>query len=383
MNVEELAGYSFDCECGRRHSVGIHQILIGPGSSQRIPSLLEKYKEGTVYVVADETTYAVLGEKIERMLKAGGYHVKSFVGKATGALVPDEAVIGRLVIELPRDTSFIIAVGSGTINDICREISCKMQIPYLIAGTAPSMDGYASTVSPLIVEKYKKTFEAVYPRAIVADTEIMKIAPMVMIRAGIGDILGKYTALMDWALAKELNKEYYCPTIVALVRRAVNQCVDTLESIVSRDGDAIKYLIEALILSGIAIGMVGNSRPASGSEHHFSHYWEIDAIQHGREHPLHGNSVGVGCVISSTIYKLMKDKLPKACVPPEPELIESLLLRAGACVNPKELGISRELFHRSVIHAREVRPRFTILQFAAQYGRLEEFADIITEKYYG
>lgn len=383
MNVAELAGYSFDCACGKQHSVGINKIIIGSGKSQQVSQLIEEYKDKPICVVADEITNSILADKITATLTADGYKVNRFVFKPNGTLIPNESAIGRLVVEIDRSTSLIIAVGSGTINDICREISFKMQIPYMIVCTAPSMDGYSSVVSPLIVDNYKKTFNAVYPWAIVADTDIMREAPLIMIQAGIGDILGKYTALTDWFLAKEVENEYYCPEVAEFMRRAVNKCANSLEAIVNRDESAILNLVEALILSGIAIGMVGNSCPASGAEHHFSHYWEIDAIQNHREHALHGNSVGLGCIISSYIYSFMEDKLPDNCKPPKPQDMETLLSRAGMITNPKEFGISRELFHRSIIHAREVRPRFTILQFAAQYGCLEKFADDLTEKYYG
>ena len=202
-------------------------------------------------------------------------------------LVPNEMALGRLLVEIPEDTALIVGIGSGTINDMARFLSYKLHIPYVIVGTAPSMDGYASVVSPLIVDGVKTTFEAVYPLAIVADLNIMKAAPMPMLQAGLGDILGKYTALADWHvhLAHILKEEYFCETVEKLVRTAVEKCEMAAERLHLRENDTLESLTEALILSGLAIGMVGVSRPASGEEHHLSHCWEMMTMNCGKTTP--------------------------------------------------------------------------------------------------
>ena len=191
--------------------------------------------------------------------------------------------LGRLIVEIPSDTSVMLAVGSGTINDISRYLSYKLHIPYVILCTAPSMDGYASVVSPLVIDGVKTTYDAVYPYAIVADINIMKEAPMHMLHAGLGDIIGKYTALSDWHIAEILNKEYFCSSVEQLMIKAVQKCVAASPKIKERDTEAIKSITEALIFSGIAIGMVESSRPASGEEHHLSHCWEMMFMNEGKK----------------------------------------------------------------------------------------------------
>lgn len=275
-----------------------------------------------------------------------------------------------------------MAVGSGTINDISRFVSYKLKIPYIIVGTAPSMDGYASTVSPLIINGFKKTYEAVYPLAILADKEVLAAAPREMLCAGFGDILGKLTALSDWQLSREKNQEYYCDNCVKMVRSAIRKCVDNAEGINNREPKAIGYLMEALILSGVVMGMVGNSRPASGSEHHLSHYWEMDAIAKNAEHPLHGNSVGVGTVIISKIYKMVASRYKINFPVPDPEEIQGLLEKAGCMDSPKQIRIDKEVFKNSVIHAKEIRPRYTVLHLAEELNILEQAADELTREYY-
>lgn len=378
----DMAGLCFSCSCGRQHSVDIQKFLIGKGIEKTIAGYVSEIAEGTVLLISDSNTYKAYGERLYNTFNGCRIKTRSFILGAAGQLVPDERTLGRLVIEIGDDISLIVAAGSGTLNDLARFLSKKFKIPYLIAGTAPSMDGYASVVSPLIVDGTKVTYSGVYPRAIAADLDVLKTAPIEMIHAGYGDILGKMTALADWELSRRLNGEYYCETSVKLVHSAMQKCTDNAEGISERNEEAIGYLMEALILSGIAIGLAGTSRPASGSEHHLAHYWEVSALSRGVEHPLHGNSVGVGAVVSASVYELMEDYLPEGFQKPDRQKIIGLLKLAGAHSNPVEIGIEKEIFRQSVIHALEIRDRYTILSFASQKGRLNEIADVLTERFY-
>ena len=379
----DFAELSYPCSCGRTHGVGIKKILIESGCIVKLPEVVRELGGTRAFVMADNNTYPVAGEQTEQLLKDSGipYHSRVFVSEKP--LVPNEYAVGSALAEMEMEDDIIIAVGSGSLNDTARMLSARTRLPYVIVATAPSMDGFASTVSPLILDGMKVTKPAVYPMAIVADTAIMKDAPMPMLTAGFGDIIGKYTALADWRLARDINGEYYCDEVVALVERAVEKCAENAAGLRVRDEEAVRAVTEALILSGIAIGLVGVSRPASGAEHHFSHYWEVDALSHGEEHPLHGNSVGVGAVISASLYELAKPYLPENFVLPDKAHIIACQASAEACADPKELGISKELFHRSVLHAMEIRERYTILRFLDEKNLLGEFADILTERFYG
>lgn len=378
----DFAGLDYDCSCGRKHGVGIRKILIESGCIEKVAEVVRELGGTHVFLLADNNTYAAAGEKTEKLLAESGVPYHSRVFCTEKPLVPDEYAVGSALAEMEMEDDLIVAVGSGTLNDTARMLSARTRIPYVIVATAPSMDGFASTVSPLILDGMKVTKPAVYPAAIVADTAIMKDAPMPMLTAGFGDIIGKYTALADWRLARDINGEYYCEEVVALVERAVEKCAENAAGLRARDEEAVRCVTEALVLSGIAIGLVGVSRPASGAEHHFSHYWEVDALAHGEEHPLHGNSVGVGAVISASLYELAEKELPEGFTLPGKARIIECLEAAGACVDPKSLGISRELFHRSVLHAMEIRERYIILRFLDQKDLLGAFADILTERFY-
>lgn len=380
IELKNVPCIEFDCTCGRTHKSGIKHISVGSGSIQSLPFYLKDFKN--VFIVSDNNTYEVCGKNVISVLEEQGYSVSQCTLFSKGFLVPDEKALGSILVEIPSDTDILIGTGSGTINDLCRMISYKCHIPYIIVATAPSMDGYASSVSSLIVKESKQTFETVFPYAIIADTDVLKDAPLNMLQAGFGDIMGKVTAMADWRLSHRINDEYYCDTSVALVNRAMQKCIDNLYGIVKRSPDAIKALIEALIISGVAMGFVGNSRPASGAEHHLAHYWETDALSKGQEHNLHGISVGVGTVVISRLYNFVNNFKPIGLEIPDSKYVEYMLARAGVPVSPLEIGITKSVFHRSLLKAMEIRPRFTILRYAAQIGILEEIASSITSFYY-
>ncbi|GEP65858.1 glycerol-1-phosphate dehydrogenase [NAD(P)+] [Clostridium beijerinckii] len=381
--IEEMADMEFDCGCGKKHRIDIKHIYVGENVYNRILDVAKEILPKEILLVSDNNTYKALGKCVENELTESGYKINNIILFSDGDLIPDEKAIGRVLVEVNNETELIVAVGSGSINDICRIISAKTHIPYVIMGTAPSMDGYASTVSPLIIDGAKVTYPGTNPYAIIADSNIMKDAPFEMICAGFGDILGKYTALSDWRLSNTIHNEYFCDTTEKLVRNAMYKCFENIEGAVKRDVKAIEYISEALILSGIAMTLSGNSRPASGAEHHLSHYWEIDKLSRRLEHPLHGNSVGVGTVISAWVYKKLNIEERFGIETPVPEIIINLLNSIGAKSNPKALGIEKELFHRSVIHALEIRPRYTILQYAKTENMLEECANELTNLFYG
>jgi len=384
VDIADMPGLSFECECGRTHSVGIKKIVLGCGIQDEIVGVLSALNSGKIFMMADAYTYEALGASLERRLIEQGCRLKTFVFD-TGSglpLVPDEKATGRLFMEAGTDLAAILAVGSGSINDLARFVGSRLKVPYIIAGTAPSMDGYASVVSPLMVNGFKTTFEGVYPYAIIADTEVMRKAPMDMINAGFGDVIGKLTALADWKLAKVINGEYYCENVVQLVEKAVGKCINNAGKIALRDETGIKYLIEALILTGVAMGLIGNSRPASGAEHHLAHYWEMEALKKGEDHPLHGNSVGAAAVVIAAVYELAAELLPEGVTYPKSSYVEDILEKAGSKTNPAKLGIDRELFKKSLLHAMEIRERFTILRFTASKGMLERIAETLTRRFY-
>ena len=219
----------------------------------------------------------------------------------TDLVIPDETSVEAMEGKLTDGVDLIVGVGSGVINDLCKFVGHKHHLPYIIVATAPSMDGYASAGAAMILDGMKVTPSATPPMAIVADTEVLRNAPMDMIRAGYGDIIGKFSCLNDWRLAAYIRGEYFCQTVYDLVMNTARRVKDLAEGIANRDGEAVTALMEALVEVGVAMAYVGNSRPASGSEHHLSHFFEITGILNGTPYLPHGTDVAYSSVLTARL----------------------------------------------------------------------------------
>lgn len=381
--ISQWAGMEYSCACGKSHKVNIQAIRVGSGVIQELPGILRDLGASHIFLVADNYTYEAAGRQVEQLLDQAGlaYHKRVF--QTETPLVPNEYALGSVLAAMTSQDDMLLAVGSGTLNDVTKYVSARTGIPYVIAATAPSMDGYASTVAPTILDGFKTTLPAVYPAAIVADVDILKDAPMPMLTAGFGDIIGKFTSLADWRLSHQLNGEYYCPEVAGVIEAAVETCAANAQALAQREPQAIQAVTEALILSGLAMGMVGVSRPASGAEHQMAHYWEMDALRRGEEHPLHGNAVGVGTVLAASLYEMAAEYLPQGFAAPDKGQILACLQAAGSCADPKELGIRRELCLESLLHAMELRDRFTVQKLLEQKGKLSLCAQELVARYYG
>lgn len=381
--ISQWAGMEYSCACGKSHKVDIQAIRVGSGVIQELPGILRDLGASHIFLVADNYTYEAAGRQVEQLLDQAGlaYHKRVF--QTETPLVPNEYALGSVLAAMTSQDDMLLAVGSGTLNDVTKYVSARTGIPYVIAATAPSMDGYASTVAPTILDGFKTTLPAVYPAAIVADVDILKDAPMPMLTAGFGDIIGKFTSLADWRLSHQLNGEYYCPEVAGVIEAVVETCAANAKALAQREPQAIQAVTEALILSGLAMGMVGVSRPASGAEHQMAHYWEMDALRRGEEHPLHGNAVGVGTVLAASLYEMAAEYLPQGFAAPDKGQILACLQAAGSCADPKELGIRRELCLESLLHAMELRDRFTVQKLLEQKGKLSLCAQELVARYYG
>jgi glycerol-1-phosphate dehydrogenase [NAD(P)+] len=444
MTPEEMAGLNFLCSCGKTHTIAIQDVHIG---SHILPAILDSLKslqKGTVLFIADNNTYKAGGQQIESIIR-NDFQIEKVIF-SNSHLHPDEDALEKLRKAMNPGITVIVVVGSGTLNDLARYLSYETKIPYIIVCTAPSMDGYASMVSPLITKGVKVTYDAVYPYCIIADISIMKEAPYHMLYAGLGDIVGKYSALADWKLANILHGEYYCETTAKLVRKAVQQCVSSAPDIMKRTPESIRSIIEGLILSGMCIGMTGSSRPASGEEHLLSHTWEMLGLIRGKETHLHGNQVGIGTEIILHIYQylltldihkvyadekfksftrekweknikqlfgniapqIIQKKEPhinftetdrksaaKHIVDkweqikeevflsmPSPASYRKMMDEAGSSLMPTDLKLDRESFRLSLLTAKEIRQRFGVMQILEDLGVLEEAVETITNLYY-
>lgn len=306
MDINKLLK-GITCSCGRIHTCDIEYVYIEKDATQRLKGICEKYHN--ILVVADRNTFSAAGEKTLASLT--GKNIKKVIFDGDKVVVPDEVAI-KTVEDNLEGIDIIIGIGSGVIQDLCKYVSFYNKLPYIIVATAPSMDGYASNGAAMITGGMKVTYPAGLPVAIIADTEVLKNAPIEMIKSGYGDIIGKFSALNDWKLSHLINGEYFCDYIYDLTYQQVNKTIDLAQGILKRDNQSIKTLMEALVVIGIMMSFATSSRPASGSEHHLSHFFEITGILNGEEYFPHGIDVGYSTVITAMIrQKLLTNSFPK------------------------------------------------------------------------
>ncbi|HWR22950.1 MAG TPA: sn-glycerol-1-phosphate dehydrogenase [Feifaniaceae bacterium] len=428
---------SFSCACGKAHRADIEAVEIGGGVLGLLPGYIKKHGYQKPFVVTDQNTFAAAGRAL--LLELDGHEISyAHFMYPDARLSADERAAGRLIFELDPCCDVIIAVGAGTLNDICRMASCKLKLPYYIVATAPSMDGFASNVAAMTVGGVKVTYPAQTPRLILADTDVLCKAPMDMIAAGLGDMLGKYTCNADWLLSHIVTGEYRCPVIAQMMQKAVEKVTKNAGRLAARDPEAAGAVMEGLVLSGVAMSFVGNSRPASGSEHHLSHFWEMKFLQQGRAPLLHGTKVGAATVTVCRLYErlasmgrpdfeaarrsartfdetLWETQIRNVYGSAASELIENakrdggnsrerrlerirameanwdaisdviahlpasesvadLLKGLHAPSGPAEAGIGAALVYDALLYAKELRGRYTVLQLLWDLGLMEEFA---------
>ena len=285
------------CSCGKTHRCDIEKIEIGIDALKALTDSSFSYHH--VLVVADANTYPLCGKPVEERL--GNRMEALCLYPTTDPLVPDEKAIATLESYLTSDIDFILGIGSGVINDLCKYVSFYHHIHSGIIATAPSMDGYASSGAAMILGGMKVTHTTHAPVLIIGDTSILKSAPMHMIRSGYGDIIGKYSSLCDWELAHLVCKEHFCQSLYNLVKQTADDIRDCAQQIVAREERAIEQLMYALVLSGMVLTLAETTRPGSGSEHHLSHFFEIVGLLHHQKHLPHGTDVAYNTVITASM----------------------------------------------------------------------------------
>ena len=362
----------------------IRSIQIKAGALYDIAHYLEKKQYGRILLAVDEHTYVAAGKDLEQLLLQKHFSIltTSITANAMNDVIADEASIVELLLDVQQhNADVVIAVGGGTIHDIVRYASYTAGIGFISVPTAPSVDGFNSKGAPIILRGYKKTILTHGPEAVFADLTIISNAPQPMIAAGFGDLIGKYTSLFDWKFGALTMGEHYSDDAAAITNSALQLCVKHAALIAKRDEEGISLLIQGLIQSGVAMLLFGQSHPASGAEHHLSHYWEMEYIKEGKKQLLHGAKVGCASIeIASLYHKLSTQdwgmsiqsnprigqhwdtiKQHLAAIPPGEELI-NLLAMTGGPTSYRHLGVSDELFARSMQHAHLVRPeRYTML----------------------
>ena len=297
-----------NCPCGKEH-IFSSKVVMGKGAINQLPEILGEMNLKRAFIVADKNTYKAAGERVVEILENAGIRTKKYIF-AEENLEPDEANVGLAVMNFEPSSDVVIGVGSGVINDISKIVSNVSGKKYIIVGTAPSMDGYASATSSMTMEGLKISLNSKCADVIIGDTDVLCNAPMKMMLSGLGDMLSKYVSICEWHISHIINGEYYCEDIAQLVRGSLKKCVDNAEGLLQRDEEAVKAVFEGLIICGAAMKFAGVSRPASGIEHYLSHIWDMRGVEFGTKVEFHGIQCALGTLIAINLYEKIKNITP-------------------------------------------------------------------------
>ncbi|MFO7965699.1 MAG: iron-containing alcohol dehydrogenase [Desulfobacterales bacterium] len=440
MNTSDVLGKSFECECGRIHTVPTDHLIYRSDAVEHIPRVAGRHALKPDYLIlADERTYKVAGCFIEQSLETMGSSVRHCIvaDRHGESPVTDDKTVNTIIKQAP-DADMYIAAGSGVVNDLTKWIAYQRQKPFLTFATAASMNGYASANVSASIDGLKVLFPSQACKAVFAVPEIIENAPFELTVSGLGDVIAKTVSSADWRLNRFLFDDYYCRFSVDLLKDLEPVYLGSPEKIRQRDAEAVQALFAALFYSGVAMTITGTSAPASGGEHLISHTIDMTSSVNGQKHDLHGRQVGVGTIFSAALYErvleieeprfakipleadqgfwgplieVVKDqyrkKLPKfeaaarTLSHPEnwdnlrsiikdtllpPHTIKHCLKTAGAAHKISDIridnrSIERERFLTVVKHANQMRERFTVLDLSFLLGIMPEQAEDVVEAF--
>jgi len=306
MDLSKIIETLKDCPCGKVHTAFTEVVEIGSGMTAKVGEILTKANfPKNILAVADKNT-AKAADGIFESLEKAGFNVKKQIYDDMKYARVEQV---REVEALSADVGGIISIGTGSLNDICRVVAFGQKKDFCIFATAPSMDGFASDTAPIVENNFKESWKAEQPRIIIADTKILANAPVELKAAGFGDMVAKYIGILEWRIANLIIDEYYCDAIANITLDAVAKMVALADKVTVDDEAAAGAIMEALVLSGLAMKLAGSSRPASGAEHVVSHYLECYKLARGIWPEFHGKKVGVATLILNKLYRNLAERV--------------------------------------------------------------------------
>jgi len=389
-----------------------HEVFIGSNILEELPGVIDRYLGDNFLCVADPDTLKACGQTFNYPVFMLPEHPHADI---------------RFVEHLCREAehrSGLVAIGGGTVNDICKMTSTRLNLPYAVIGTAASMNGYSSGIAAILEDGLKTTRTAIPPRAILLDVDILMNAPIELAQAGLGDLLSKSVSTADYWLSDYLEQSGFDLLPGQIVDAALNELNQKSTGLISQDRESYYLLARALVLSGVSMVAAGSSSPASGGEHLIIHFWDMEALIEGKDVRLHGAQVGVASCICAEIYQKLLDlskpdfidpplwedeesrikqehgKLADTIIGqakrknerarerinilrnnwqdirtkisamnlPEPDAIRDILRSVNAPHTLKHLKLSKEYAIRTLCLARDIRDRITVLDIAYETG---------------
>jgi glycerol-1-phosphate dehydrogenase [NAD(P)+] len=423
-----LDGLYVDAETGSTLGIETRSLVIADTLAGTEADLVADLGFGRkLAVISDPTTRQVLGTRVEASL-AGRFDIQIVV--LSDSPYPDEDTVNS-IRKATAGADALIAVGSGTINDLAKYSSALDGKPYAVFATAPSMNGYTSLTASISQHGHKLTLPAQAPAGAFFDLAVLAAAPKRMIRAGLGDSVCRTTAQTDWLMSHLLLDTPYRQLPFDLLADEEPQLIAMAGELVMGSIEAMRVLVRTLILSGLGTAIFGSSAPASQAEHLVSHY--IDMLAPAlRPHVFHGEQVGVTTLSIarlqesllssppllaadtvteqdvtrhfgpdlgssvwpefaakridakkadelnhriSTRWSTISAQLAQSFLPPA--RIEAVLHAVGGPTTPEAIHLDRSFYEAALLHGREIRNRFTVLDLMGASGRLSHMLPTI------
>jgi glycerol-1-phosphate dehydrogenase [NAD(P)+] len=338
--------------CGRHHKIPIGAMQVGRGLVNSIPASLTRilgHEPRLACLVYDKEIQSIIQDQVIRPLRQSGLSLILLPMGEPGQHLDSEVGLGnRAAASLDPGVEILIGAGSGVICDLTKWIATQTGKPYLIYGTAPSMNAYTS-ITATMTENDIKTSRLLDPASsVMLDVDIQIDAPMDMIHAGIGDLAARAICNADWMLGHRLKQAYFCPVPFQMCAQNERLYLTSAGAIRQRQPDALAHLSEAVLMSGLSMTVLnGETSPSSGAEHVISHFWDLLTHIRGIPKNLHGAQVGVGTLIMITFYNYMRQydvrRIDPAAIQRSRPSVEAL-----ESENRRVYGPSGEMFNEVV-----------------------------------
>lgn len=308
-DTKDMMGLSFDCVCGRTHSIPIEYLSVRKDACEDIGDQMNirglSGKGGLIY---DKKIEKSVVREITDTLRANAINLIPYpVGNGREILKPEIDLSRRIAEGIAGDTDFLFSLGSGVISDLTKNAAAILELPFFLIATAPSMNGYTSSMAALTDRGIKKTLMVPPARAVFADVAVLRESPIEMVRSGLGDIVSKSVCNADWKLSQLVKSSYFCPVPFRITDKSEPLYLDAAEEIGDRSEQGILVLTDGIMRSGLSMTVIGTSTPSSGAEHVISHYWDLVALMKGGEKRFHGVQVGVATVLMLKLFEVIRN----------------------------------------------------------------------------
>lgn len=266
---------------------------VSPQELRRQVHRLARSCDGRVWLLADENTARAVPELVDVLDPSFG----TVLGGCPPVVPEIEQALQVAQAARAAGSRMILVAGGGTLTDLGKFAAQEAGLPLLSIPTAASVDAFTSAKSALRINGYHRTPWSRVPDIVLVCPEVLEVAPRELLLAGIGDLVAKLIARIDWPLAAMVTGEALeereswwsaqaSRRTLARFRRAPSTC-------------AIAAM-DALLVTGRAMVLAGGSRPAASSEHTMAHLWEV--ALHDRE-MLHGALVASAADIVIRAYR--------------------------------------------------------------------------------